>query len=69
MEVNVSSRIVSAEKMSSGILVEFADGKCAIYSDSLLYSTLPKAKHVRNTEPSANNPSRTRRGKLRIAPL
>ena len=46
-------RIVSAEKLKEGLLIEFEDGRCAIFSDSLLFVTLPQAIEVKNTEPGA----------------
>ena len=45
--------IVSAEKLKEGLLIEFEDGLCAIFSDSLLFDTLPQAIEVKNTEPVA----------------
>ena len=50
------SRIVTVEKLKDGVLIEFDDRQCAIYPASLLYSNLPKAIKVRNTEPRIGTP-------------
>jgi hypothetical protein len=54
-------RNVSEKRFGDGILVEFADGRCAIYSDSLFYATMPQAVEVKNAEPSVTTPSPSRR--------
>ncbi len=43
MQMSAPPRIVTAERMGDGILIEFDDGKSALYSASLLYSALPLA--------------------------
>jgi hypothetical protein len=45
------AKIVSAERMSDGVLIEFDDHQCAFYSASLLYATLAKAVAVVNRGP------------------
>ena len=37
-----SPRIVSADRLDGGVLIEFADGSYAVYSASLLYELLPQ---------------------------
>ena len=43
MHMTIPRRILVAEKMRDAIFVEFDDGKCALYSVSLLYTALPLA--------------------------
>lgn len=51
MEKTCPTRIVAVERVGGGILIEFADLTCAIYSSELLYAVLPQAVEVENTEP------------------
>jgi hypothetical protein len=46
METRSQPRIVSAERLADGVVVTFDDGRCAVYSVSLLYTTLPQAEEV-----------------------
>jgi hypothetical protein len=43
MESSDPVRIVSAERMKDGLLIEFEDGECAIYPMALLRDLLPQA--------------------------
>jgi len=36
--------------MDGGVLIEFDDGNCALYSASLLYSTLSQAEQLSDSE-------------------
>jgi hypothetical protein len=40
-------RIIEAERMEDGVIITFDDGKCAVYSTSLLHDTLPQAEAVK----------------------
>jgi hypothetical protein len=51
-----SAQIVAVEKLKEGVLIEFDDRQCAIYSASLLYANLPHATKVTNTEPVSPTP-------------
>jgi hypothetical protein len=46
METASEPRVTLAERMEGGVIISFADGKCAVYSASLLYATLSQASHV-----------------------
>lgn len=50
MESNAAPRIVASEQIGDAIFVEFDDGKFALYSASLLYSSLPDAINVSDTK-------------------
>jgi hypothetical protein len=39
-------RVVSAERLEKGVIITFDDGKCALYSASLLHATFPQAEQV-----------------------
>lgn len=39
-------RVVTVDKTDDGVIIEFDDGRCAIYSASLLHEVFPKAKSV-----------------------
>jgi hypothetical protein len=41
-----SASIISAERMGDSVFIEFADGKSALYSSSLLYALLPQVDPV-----------------------
>jgi hypothetical protein len=45
--------------MDGGVLVEFEDGKCALYSASLLRATLPQAVEFEVTDDDAEDTRRT----------
>jgi hypothetical protein len=40
--------ILAADKLANSLLITFEDGKCAVFSASLLYATLPLAQKVEN---------------------
>lgn len=46
MDPNITPRILTAERLTGGVVIQFSDGKCALYSASLLYDTLPKAEEL-----------------------
>ncbi len=39
-------RILSAERVTRGIVIIFDDGRCALFSNVLLYATLPQAEEL-----------------------
>jgi hypothetical protein len=46
-----SPHIISADRISDALLIEFDDRKCALYTAAFLYEILSKAIEVENTEP------------------
>ena len=47
MEPIPDHRIVDSEKLGSdGILITFADGRCALYSEALLYEVFHDAQEM-----------------------
>ena len=49
METKPEPRVVSAEKLSRGVVITFDDGKSALYSASLLHETFPQAEELKET--------------------
>ena len=43
-------RILSAERLHRGIIIAFDDGRCAFFSETLLYATLPQAEEMDERE-------------------
>ncbi len=39
-------RIINAERLDGGVIITFNDGKCAVYSASLLHAKLTEATEV-----------------------
>jgi hypothetical protein len=39
-------RIIEALRMKDGVIITFSDGKCALYSATLLHSMLPNADEL-----------------------
>jgi hypothetical protein len=50
MESSSDTRIVSAERMNEGLIIEFEDGKCAFFPTALLREILPQAIPVEEPE-------------------
>jgi hypothetical protein len=46
MERLSEPRIRCVDKLPNAVFIMFGDGKCAIYSASLLYEMLPQAQQV-----------------------
>jgi hypothetical protein len=46
MKVSTEPLIISSDMTSRGIIVTFADGKCALYTASFLYGTLRYAEII-----------------------
>ncbi len=46
MDDQTEPRILAAERMANSVFIEFYDGKCAVFSASLLHDTLPRAEPV-----------------------
>jgi hypothetical protein len=44
MDTSADPRIISCDRMGSGIVVSFDDGRSALYSAALLYATLHQAR-------------------------
>jgi hypothetical protein len=51
METCDEPRITSAEKMDGGVFITFDNGKCALYSASLLHLTFPQADEFNEEYP------------------
>jgi hypothetical protein len=43
MEPSPEPRVADAERVSGDVVIEFEDGKCALYSAALLHSMLARA--------------------------
>jgi hypothetical protein len=54
MENLASPRIECVDTMDGGVLVEFDDGKCALYSASLLRATLDQAVVFDDEDPESD---------------
>ena len=46
MESDSSPRVIDAKRFRNGVIVTFEDGRAALYSAALLYSRLPEAEEV-----------------------
>jgi hypothetical protein len=46
MGTSTAPRIVHAERLNGGIVIEFENGVCAVYSSELLYAHLDQAQIV-----------------------
>ena len=42
--------VIAAERVRDGIIITFDDGKTAFYSATLLRSTLPQAKELKESD-------------------
>ena len=45
-KVGNTCRISFVDRMNHGVLIKFEDGRCALFSEALLYATLPHAEKV-----------------------
>jgi hypothetical protein len=54
MESAMESRVIFADRIGQGVIIEFDDGTSALYSASLLRSILPKAKRLRSQQKPAS---------------
>jgi len=43
-------RVSSAELFRDGVIITFADGKCALFPAELLYASLPQAQELSENE-------------------
>ena len=50
METDSPTRVKYAELVGRGVIITFADGKCALFPAGLLYSTLPQAQELREVD-------------------
>lgn len=50
-----SRRVCSAELFRNGVIITFADGKSALYPADLLYSFLPQAQELNESEEDDSN--------------
>jgi hypothetical protein len=51
MDIQPTPRVLSAERLERGVIIDFEDGKSAVYSASLLYSVLPRAERLPDNTP------------------
>src|SRR5271154_2266277 len=50
METKSSAIIVAWDRLDNGLILSFADGRCAFYSDALLYSMVDSADGLKMLE-------------------
>jgi hypothetical protein len=50
METPLQSQVKYAELVGGGLIITFADGKCALFPADLLYATLPQAQELREAD-------------------
>jgi hypothetical protein len=50
METQGAPHVISADRISRGVVITFDDGKCALYSSDLLRGTFPQAEELKETE-------------------
>jgi hypothetical protein len=50
-----SYRVCSVELFRNGVIITFADGKCALFPGELLYAALPQAHELRDDEEERND--------------
>jgi hypothetical protein len=48
MEPTAAPRVIYAERLNGGVIITFDDGKCALYSASLLHVTFSQAEEVKD---------------------
>jgi len=60
MNVATHPFVIASDRIDRGVHIEFADGRSAMYSSSLLYEILPRAEQLNHTEPDEPFPSNTR---------
>jgi hypothetical protein len=46
MDTPIDPLITHVERLSGSVVVTFADGKCVLFSASLLYATISKAEYL-----------------------
>ena len=46
MESEITPHVIEAQRLKSGVIITFDDGKCAVYSNSLLYASLHQAEEL-----------------------
>ena len=50
MDTPTDSRIISVDRTSSGIIVDFENGKCALYSTTLLHAMFSQAQEMLDSD-------------------
>jgi len=50
MDTHTDSRIISADRRSNGIIVTLEDGKCALYSTTLLHAMFSQAQELLDSD-------------------
>jgi hypothetical protein len=50
-----STQVCAVELYRDGILITFADGKCALFPADLLYASLPQAQELCKTDEEENS--------------
>lgn len=46
MKTGFVPKMISAERLSGGVIIAFNNGQSGFYTDALLYASLPKAQDV-----------------------
>jgi len=46
METHTAPHVTFVERLSSGVVVSFDDGRCALFSASLLHAIIPYAEEL-----------------------
>ena len=46
MQDTKKSRVIAADRLEDSVILTFEDGRCGIYSSHLLYSMLPSAREL-----------------------
>ena len=50
MEPHSQHIVKYVERVSGGVIITFADGKCALFKDDLLYATLSQAQELNDLD-------------------
>lgn len=50
MDVKSEPRILAADRVANSLVIEFDDGKCALFPASLLHDTIPQAVQINESE-------------------
>ncbi len=50
MVISGVPRIITAERLNTGLVIRFEDGQCAFYSSAFLFSKLPECKQLREED-------------------
>lgn len=50
MIVTEAPRIISAERLNSGVVIRFANGQCGFYPNSFLFAKLPECEELNEAD-------------------